>query len=154
MCIYEELFPLRLAKLRAIKGVSARDMSLSLGQNAGYINNIENGKALPSMSNFFYICEYLNISPMAFFDMNSEDPQKLQQLFRKLQNLDHKQLSSLEVLVDGIINNKWDDLKIFEILIEWLSYGFATVERKCLLFVIVFCRAIFCLHKICLRQTI
>ena len=52
--MYEEQFPLRLAQLRVLKGVSARDMSLSLGQNAGYINNIESGKALPSMSNFFY----------------------------------------------------------------------------------------------------
>lgn len=43
----------RLSQLRMQKGVSARDMSLSIGQNPGYINNIETGKALPSMSNFF-----------------------------------------------------------------------------------------------------
>ena len=30
-------FSLRLAKLRTQKGVSARDMSLSMGQNPGYI---------------------------------------------------------------------------------------------------------------------
>ena len=52
--MYEEEFPLRLAQLRTLKGISARDMSLSIGQNAGYINNIETGKALPSMGNFFY----------------------------------------------------------------------------------------------------
>ena len=61
--MYEEKFPIRLAKLRTAKGVSARDMSLSIGQNAGYINNIENGKALPSMAGFFFICEYLGITP-------------------------------------------------------------------------------------------
>lgn len=49
--IYEQNFSKRLAQLRMNKGVSARDMSLSIGQNAGYINNIENGKALPSMAN-------------------------------------------------------------------------------------------------------
>ena len=48
--MYEEEFPIRLAQLRTKKGVSARDMSLSIGQNAGYINNIECGKALPSMA--------------------------------------------------------------------------------------------------------
>ena len=37
----KEQFALRLAQLRQAKGVSARDMSLSLGQSAGYINNIE-----------------------------------------------------------------------------------------------------------------
>ncbi len=53
--MYENEFQVRLAQLREKKGVSARDMSLSIGQNPGYINNIETGKALPSMSGFFYI---------------------------------------------------------------------------------------------------
>ena len=44
---------------RTQKGVSARDMSLSLGQANNYINNIENKKSLPAMQSFFYICEYL-----------------------------------------------------------------------------------------------
>ena len=39
----QEKFVKRLIELRLNKGVSARDMSLSLGQSAGYINNIENG---------------------------------------------------------------------------------------------------------------
>ena len=50
--MYSEDFSNRLIKLRNQKGVSARDMSLSIGQNPGYINNIETGKALPSMANF------------------------------------------------------------------------------------------------------
>lgn len=62
----EREFAERLCKLRCRKGVSARDMSLSLGQNASYINRIENGAALPSMTAFFYICEYLEISPRDF----------------------------------------------------------------------------------------
>ena len=33
----------RLVELRIEKGVSARDMSLSIGLSQGYINNIENG---------------------------------------------------------------------------------------------------------------
>ena len=32
--MYEDEFPIRLAQLRQQKGVSARDMSLSIGQNA------------------------------------------------------------------------------------------------------------------------
>ena len=49
----DDLFAKRLAQLRNQKGVSARDMSLSLGQGAGYINNIENKNNLPSMTVFF-----------------------------------------------------------------------------------------------------
>ena len=58
----------RLSSIRTAKGISAREMSLSLGQGAGYINNIENGRSLPSMSMFLEICEYLEISPMEFFN--------------------------------------------------------------------------------------
>ncbi len=45
--IYEDFVPERLAKLRTRKGVSARDMSLSLGQANNYINNIENKNHFP-----------------------------------------------------------------------------------------------------------
>lgn len=65
MC--KEAFSKRLVQLRMAKGVSARDMSLSLGQNPGYINSIENNKTFPSMSNFFEICDYLNIIPNGIF---------------------------------------------------------------------------------------
>lgn len=56
--MFEEDFSRRLGELRERKGVSARDMSLSIGQNPGYINTIENGHSLPSMSAFLSICDY------------------------------------------------------------------------------------------------
>ena len=65
---------LRLARLREKKGVSARDMSLSIGQNEGYINNIETGKSNPSLDGILYICDYLGISPAEFFDLDSSNP--------------------------------------------------------------------------------
>ena len=68
--VEKEEFIKRLTELRMNKGVSARDMSLSLGQSPGYINNIENGVNLPSMSLFFYICDYFGITPLEFFDMD------------------------------------------------------------------------------------
>ena len=104
--MYEREFPARLAKLRANKGVSARDMSLSIGQNPGYINNIENGKALPSMIGFFYICEYLNVSPKDFFDFDSENPVQLESLVDKLKLLNPQQIEALSVLIDGLLSHK------------------------------------------------
>lgn len=101
--MYEDEFPLRLAQLRSKKGVSARDMSLSIGQNHAYINNIESGKALPSMTIFFYICEYLNITPSEFFDTNSKNPEKLQSLIQDLKHLDDKQLDNIAEIVKGLI---------------------------------------------------
>lgn len=101
--MYEDEFPLRLAQLRNKKGVSARDMSLSIGQNPGYINNIESGKAMPSMACFFYICEYLNISPKDFFDFETKTPEKLNDLISDLKKLDEEKLDNIASIVKGLI---------------------------------------------------
>lgn len=101
--MYEEDFPIRLAKLRSQKGVSAREMSLAIGQNPSYINNIESGKALPSMAGFFFICEYLNITPCEFFDTDSASPGELRELVDKLKKLDHRQIRTLSALVSDLI---------------------------------------------------
>ena len=101
--MYENEFQARLAQLREKKGVSARDMSLSIGQNPGYINNIETGKALPSMSGFFYICEYLQLSPKDFFDIDAKNPEKLNELIKDLKKLDDKQLDSIASIVQGLV---------------------------------------------------
>ncbi len=92
----------RLTELRINKGVSARDMSLSIGQSAGYINNIENGVNLPSMTVFFYICEYLNITPKEFFDEESTNPTKSKELLNATKGLNTKQLDNLIELAKGL----------------------------------------------------
>lgn len=104
--MYEEDFKLRLAKLRTAKGVSARDMSLSIGQNAGYINNIETGKALPSMAAFFYICDYLGITPQEFFDTDSQHPAELREIVENLKRLNKRQLANISEIVQDLAKCK------------------------------------------------
>ena len=101
--MYEDEFPLRLAQLRTKKGVSARCMSLEIGQNSGYISNIEGKKALPSMSSFFFICEYLDISPSDFFDTDAQNPEKLNALIKQLPKLSDKQIDSIASIVTDMI---------------------------------------------------
>jgi len=67
-------FAQRLSELRIQRGLSARDMSLSLGQGESYINNVENCQNYPSMATFFEICEFLEISPQEFFDTANKSP--------------------------------------------------------------------------------
>ena len=100
--MYEEKFAQRLAELRNRKGVSARDMSLSIGQNAGYINYIENGKALPSMSGFFFICEYLEVTPSEFFDDKNRDPEILRGVMEHLKRLTPGQLQCIAAIVKDL----------------------------------------------------
>lgn len=80
----------------------ARDMSLSMGQNASYINNIENGKALPSMTGFFYICEYLNITPGEFFDAENKNPEKVQEVVEDLKKLDSEQFDNISAIIRNL----------------------------------------------------
>lgn len=85
----------RLVQLRLSKGISARDMSLSLGQSAGYINNIENGINYPSMAVFFNICDYLEITPKEFFNIEIEAPIKIKELLSVADSLSNEQLEHL-----------------------------------------------------------
>ena len=98
----ERDFSLRLAQLREKKGVSARDMSLSMGQNPGYINNIESGKSMPSLVGIFYICDYLGITVRDFFDMDVHNPGKLSQIISDLKRLDDRQLDALALLIQDL----------------------------------------------------
>ena len=58
----------RISSLRQEKQISERKMSLDLGHSTSYIRSITSGRALPSMSEFLYICEYLGVTPMEFFN--------------------------------------------------------------------------------------
>lgn len=101
--MYEDFFTARLATLREQKKVSARDMSLSLGQNPNYINQIENKKTLPSMQVFFYICEYLGITPKEFFDDETQNPAGLKALLADMGKLDDTALAHLHGVVKQMI---------------------------------------------------
>ena len=61
---YIEWFYGRLTELRIQKGVSARDMSLSLGQSESYINKIENKRTLTVF--------VLKPTPQGFFGLGRE----------------------------------------------------------------------------------
>ena len=99
----EKDFAIRLARLREKKNVSARDMSLSIGQNPGYINNIETGKSKPSLDGIFFICEYLGVSPSEFFDMESSNPSRLNAIVKDMKKLNDQQLEIIATLIKDMI---------------------------------------------------
>lgn len=90
--MYEEFVRERITRLRMQKGVSEYKMSYDLGHSRGYINNISSGKALPSMSEFFAICEYFDITPVDFFNGNLENPKLFNQAISGLERLDEDDL--------------------------------------------------------------
>lgn len=104
--MFEDFFIERITLLRNQKNVSAREMSLAIGQNPSYINRIENRKAFPSMQVFFYICEYFNISPMEFFNDGCPYPIKTSHIIEELNKLDDTQLDVVLTLIKAIQNHK------------------------------------------------
>ena len=100
---YMEWFSKRLTELRLEKGVSARDMSLSLGQSESYINKIENRRTMPSMAGFFYICDYFEIEPQDFFNYKLASPQKSPQLMQEFGRLTPTQADHVLQIVRDIL---------------------------------------------------
>lgn len=92
----------RIARLRTDRNMSARELSLQLGQSTGYINTIENGNSLPSMDMFFNICEYFNITPKEFFDVDSEYPALINQIAEESKKLDKQSLESILTIIKNM----------------------------------------------------
>lgn len=85
----------RISQLRTNQGISEYKMSLDLGHSKSYIQSISSGKALPSMSEFLYICEYLGVTPKHFFDSDIAEPQAIQELVSHALKLSTEDLSML-----------------------------------------------------------
>ena len=93
----------RITQLRIQKGVSEYKMSYDLGHSRGYINNISSGKTLPSMTEFFSICEYFSITPIQFFDTGAENPVIIQEILQRLLLLDNADLELTLKNVDRLL---------------------------------------------------
>jgi len=89
--VYENYVRERITQLRLQKGVSEYKMSYDLGHSRGYVNNISSGKSLPSMAEFFAICEYFGITPIEFFE-TAENPALLRKVNAKLEKLSEEDL--------------------------------------------------------------
>ena len=95
----------RITQLREKMSVSEYKMSGDLGHSYSYINGISSGNSLPSFSEFFYICDYLGISPKDFFDTESKEPQLVR------------------VLCNEVINMSDDDLKLLISIAKRMNEG-------------------------------
>lgn len=93
--IDEKFISERVTKLRIRKGVSEYKMSTDMGHSSSYIHSIASGKAMPSMSEFLYMCEYLGVSPKEFFDEGCADSQAVHKLYQLSLSMDSKDIDVL-----------------------------------------------------------
>ena len=54
------------------------------------------------MQVFFYICEYLGVTPAEFFDDGSSHPAEYHMLIEDLNALDKEQLTHIKAIVKGL----------------------------------------------------
>jgi len=102
--VFENFIRNRIKQLRTDRGFSARDMSLSMGQNDAYINRIENpkNKTMPSMEGLYLICEFFRIEVSEFFDAKNTCSETLQEINRDLKKLDESALKHLSRFIKSL----------------------------------------------------
>ena len=93
----------RITQLRMAKGVSEYKMSYDLGHSRGYINNISSGKALPSLTELFAICDYFEITPVEFFSETVSNPKLQKTVIADMELMREKDLLLVQALVERML---------------------------------------------------
>lgn len=94
----------RITELRMKRGISEYKMSYELGQNKSYIQSISSGRALPSMSQFIKICDYFDMTPLEFFDVNNKNPSLVRSIMDKIKSFSDEDLMLIYSLINRISN--------------------------------------------------
>ena len=102
----EEFVRNRITQLRLNKGISDYKLSYDFGHSRGYINNISSGKSLPSMSEFFSICDYFEISPIEFFDTKHSNPELLTKAIEELKSLNDEDMLLILTIINRFKKNE------------------------------------------------
>ena len=92
----------RITELRMRKGVSELKMSRDLGHSDGYIHHIVAGRSMPSITEFFYICDYLDVTPASFFMMDCETNLLEQMITSEIQGMPEDELRLILQLIHKI----------------------------------------------------
>ncbi len=102
---YDNLLRQRLTHLLTKKGVTEYKMSLDLGRSKNYIRDITSERSLPSMSEFFYICEYLGVTPKEFFDEEIDNPALVSKVIQGISKLNDTDINNLLYTIDRFGEN-------------------------------------------------
>ena len=92
----------RITELRVRKGIAEHRMSLDLGHSRSYMQGISSGRALPSMTEFLAICDYLDVKPKDFFDEGNTNPPLTEKILQKIKNLSEDDISLILPIIDRL----------------------------------------------------
>ncbi|MCI9009918.1 MAG: helix-turn-helix transcriptional regulator [Clostridia bacterium] len=89
----------RYAKIRLAHDISARKLSMELGQSTEYINQIENGRCLPSVEGLLNFCDYFQISVGEFFEERFQYPVQYSKIIEELNRMDEQTVGKIYELL-------------------------------------------------------
>lgn len=92
----------RITELRMKKGVAEHRMSIDLGHSRSYMQGISSGRALPSMTEFLAICDYLDVSPVEFFDESNPNPPLIREALDKIKTLSESDLLMVLTIINRL----------------------------------------------------
>ena len=87
----------RISALRDSRNVSARELSLSIGNDKNYINRVENKVVKPSIEGLVYVCDYFGITLAEFFDDGTQSPLDMKELIDTARGMS---ADSLKTVID------------------------------------------------------
>lgn len=102
----EQFIRNRITQLRIAANKSEREMSLDLGHSGSYINSITSGRTFPSLREFLYICEYLDITPEEFFQPEKDLSPIKRKAIVQVKGLSDETVALLSDLIDKLKEDK------------------------------------------------
>ena len=89
----------RITELRRMRGLTVNGLANLAGISQSYLREIELGNKKPTIEYLEYICEALNVSLVAFFDVDGDDGE----ITRVLSHLNKKQKEALLIFLKSMI---------------------------------------------------
>jgi transcriptional regulator with XRE-family HTH domain len=102
----KEFISKRFSSIRIAHNISARQLSLSLGQSPAYINQIECEHKSPSIDGLLNFCEYFNMPLAEFFDDGAEYPVQYKSMIKDMNKLSIDELGEVSAIIKRIVHNK------------------------------------------------
>lgn len=86
-------------QLRDLKGLSQKEVSMSVGMPQGQYSRIENGKVMPTIPTLEKIAEVFEVSIIEFFKTNNEEDTVNMPLLEKIKIIDTLEADEREALL-------------------------------------------------------
>ena len=96
----------RISQIRQEKGASARSLSLDLGYSSEATNQIETGRANPTLEYIMTFCDHFGLTIGEFFNEELTYPIQLKELIKKLGTLNSAELATVSDMVTHLTKKK------------------------------------------------